>query len=86
MKPMRVDYTEVPHNDHNDEENLSSSSTRMQEEMVKSLFPSLRSYLFRRQLSFAGVVTMVVAVGAAVILLMEKANSNHGESKRISQS
>ena len=81
MKSMRVDYNEVPRNDSDDEENTPSSS-RTQEEMVKTLFPSLRSYLLRRQLSFAGVAAMFIAVGAAFIFLTGKTNAHDGELKR----
>eukprot|EP00578_Thalassiosira_sp_NH16_P023927 CAMPEP_0181091284 /NCGR_PEP_ID=MMETSP1071-20121207/8317_1 /TAXON_ID=35127 /ORGANISM="Thalassiosira sp., Strain NH16" /LENGTH=615 /DNA_ID=CAMNT_0023173415 /DNA_START=118 /DNA_END=1968 /DNA_ORIENTATION=- len=77
MISMGVDYTEVPRNNNDDEENIPSFA-RNQEEMVKALFPSLRSYMLRRQLSLAGVASIFIAVGAAFLLSMLKMNGHDG--------
>mmetsp|Transcript_24122 Transcript_24122/g.52056 ORF Transcript_24122/g.52056 Transcript_24122/m.52056 type:complete len:113 (+) Transcript_24122:128-466(+) len=75
MQAMRVDYTEVPSGATDDEENFPSSF-RKQESRAKHIFPWLRSYMFRRQLSFAGVASIFIIAGVLVSLVEMKRNDH----------
>lgn len=73
MKSMGVDYSEVP--TAADEENFPSSFTK-NDDRVKASCPRLRSYMFRRQLSFAAVAAVFIVVGGAVSLIMMQMDGN----------
>ena len=66
MKSVRQGYSEVPA----DEEGFPSSFTRRDERRAKAPFSWLRSYVLRRQLSFAGVASAFVAVGVLFSVAM----------------
>ena len=74
MKSMGVDYAEVS-SVATDEECVPLSFTK-NEEKVKTIFPWLRSYMFRRQLSFAGVASIFCFVGAVVSFVIMKMNDH----------
>jgi len=74
MKSMGVDYAEVS-SGATDEESVPLSFTK-NEEKVKTIFPWLRSYMFRRQLSFAGVASIFFFVGAVVSFVIMKMNDH----------
>jgi hypothetical protein len=76
---MAIDYTEVATGSVQleDSEEGIPSSFRKTEARVKSLFPWMRSYMFRRRLSFVAVFTAFVAAGVTFTFVMMK---NHGNA------
>jgi hypothetical protein len=66
MRSAWVDYTEAAQTDvaiECDEEDSPSSFVRKCDERVKSRFPCLRSYMFRRRLSCAAVTSIFIVAG-----------------------
>ncbi|KAL7481631.1 hypothetical protein ACHAW6_007314 [Cyclotella cf. meneghiniana] len=82
LPKMATDYTEVATGSvqFEDSEEGIPSSFRKNEARVKSIFPWMRSYVFRRRLSFVAVVAAFVAAGATFTFVMMK---NHGNVPQI---
>jgi hypothetical protein len=66
-----------------DEEDFPSSFMK-QEARVKNLCPCLRSYVFRRQLSFAAIASVFVIAGVLISVVVHSGelNSEQHFSKR----
>mmetsp|Transcript_24392 Transcript_24392/g.38466 ORF Transcript_24392/g.38466 Transcript_24392/m.38466 type:complete len:98 (+) Transcript_24392:93-386(+) len=74
-KTVQKKMTSPRHTTDDDEESFPSSFTK-KDERVKFLFPWLRSYIFRRNLSFAAVLAAFVIVGATVSFVIMDMNGN----------
>ena len=77
---MTIDYTEVPMGATETDSTPSNDgvfpSSFRKQESVKTLFPWMRSYMFRRRLSFAAVGAAFIVVGSAVTFVMMKRHDN----------
>jgi hypothetical protein len=80
QQKMTIDYTEVPMGATETDSTPSNDgvfpSSFRKQESVKTLFPWMRSYMFRRRLSFAAVGAAFIVVGSAVTFVMMKRHDN----------